>query len=208
MKNCTFSVFTLISLVIGSPSLLMGQDQPSSPGPKKKVIKTDEEWAKILTRAQFLVCRLKVTEPAFSGKLLNNHAKGTYDCVACGAELFSSRTKFNSGTGWPSFWRPLEPNSVASEVDNSAGEPRMEVLCNKCGSHLGHVFNDGPAPTGMRFCINSTALKFAPERKPAVDRKSPKAKAEEKAESDTEATPAPPEAEAPAVPTDPNSKTK
>jgi peptide-methionine (R)-S-oxide reductase len=129
--------------------------------PPEFVRKTEAEWQRILPRAVFMVTRLKATEPAFTGRYATGHFRGTFVCACCGAELFSSEAKFESGTGWPSFWQPINGKAIDRAVDHLEAEPRIEVMCHRCGAHLGHVFDDAPAtPTGLRFCINSLSLKL------------------------------------------------
>jgi peptide-methionine (R)-S-oxide reductase len=151
-----FSGWTLVRALTQSDLIEAGADKL----PFKKIVKTDAEWKSILTPEQYHVTREKGTEAPYTSPLNNIHEKGTFECVSCSLPLFSSRTKFDSHTGWPSFWAPIAKANVREEVDNSLGVTRTEVLCNRCDAHLGHVFDDGPEPTGLRYCMNGVAMKF------------------------------------------------
>ena len=129
----------------------------------EKIHKTDGEWQDLLSDEAYQVCRQKGTERAFTGSYWDNHAEGVYKCACCGEPLFSSVTKFDSGTGWPSYYQPLNADAITEHVDSGFGMARTEVVCNKCDAHLGHVFPDGPQPTGLRYCINSISLDFEKE---------------------------------------------
>lgn len=151
--------FLLATQIVKSPGIAT-----TSPKRQDKVVHTDAEWRKLLTGEQYEILRAKGTEPAFCGVNLDQKGPGTYYCVGCGLALFEAETKFNSGTGWPSFYKPLDTKNIWFLVDRSYGWTRTEVLCARCDGHLGHVFDDGPKPTGLRYCMNGKVLKFVPKK--------------------------------------------
>jgi methionine-R-sulfoxide reductase len=159
----------------------------------KRLEKTNDDWKKILPRDAYLVTRMKMTEPAGTGKYAHYKGKGVFACICCGAELFDARNKFESGTGWPSFDRPVTAKNIVTAADNSEAEARVEVICSVCDAHLGHVFEDGPTVTGLRFCINSASLKLVkpvvadPKAKAKTAVKAKAQKATEKTKKDTKA---------------------
>ncbi len=150
-SNTTITTDSIIPAVLDADGKLVKLDKP------------DSAWKKSLTEMEYYVLRKEGTERAFTGDLVNNHDKGTFTCHGCGLPLFSSATKFESGTGWPSFWQPINPLYVTENVDNAYGMTRTEVECARCGGHLGHVFDDGPKPTGLRYCMNSVSMDFVKE---------------------------------------------
>jgi peptide-methionine (R)-S-oxide reductase len=160
-RCCIFLERTVgIAPTIAVGSVIDRLQSKGAPTMADKVVKTDEEWKAMLTPEQYEVARRKGTERAFTGKYWDFHDQGLYLCVCCGSELFTSDTKYDSGCGWPSFYAPLEEGRITKDVDTSYGMHRTEVMCSRCGAHLGHVFEDGPQPTGLRFCMNSASLNF------------------------------------------------
>ncbi len=165
MKNTLMLLFIMAVMITFSMDL-NGQSSEENMKEKKQVEKTEEQWRQELSAEEYRVLRQCGTEPAFTGKYYNHNKEGTYTCAACGAKLFSSDSKYESGSGWPSFYAAMNKKAIIEEVDTSYGMRRIEIKCARCGSHLGHVFPDGPEPTGLRYCVNSLSLEFINADKP------------------------------------------
>ena len=165
-------VKTIVMVLIAASTAVLAQDGKFQKKiMNESVIKTEEEWRGCLTPEEYRILREKGTEMAFTGKYNRHSEEGIYTCAACGQELFSSDTKYDSGSGWPSFWQPISKEKVASENDKSFFMERTEILCSRCGGHIGHVFNDGPKPTGLRYCVNSTSLDFESRKDETVSKR-------------------------------------
>ena len=160
-SGAMFGAITLLgrSVIVSAIAQSKGKSQAKG-APFNKVVKSNEEWKRILTPEQYFITRQAGTEAPYTSPLLNIHEDGTFACVCCDLPLFSSKTKFESNTGWPSFWQPLAEENIVEHVDSSYGMTRTSVSCRRCDAHLGHVFEDGPKPTGLRYCMNGLALKF------------------------------------------------
>src|SRR6476660_1909333 len=165
LESCArFGIVTAISqsIVVSISAQNKGKADVIDSAPRK-ITKSDEEWKRILSADQYYITRQAGTEAPYSSPLLNVHESGTFECVCCDLPLFSSKSKFESGTGWPSFWAPIDKRNILERTDHTLAETRTEVLCARCDAHLGHVFDDGPMPTGLRYCMNAVALKFTRE---------------------------------------------
>ena len=160
----SFAMFGVAAVALHRPAIFasfaQSKEKTKAKEPLVRVIKSDDEWKRMLTPDQYFITRKAGTEAPYSSQLLYVHESGTFECVCCDLPLFSSKTKFESGTGWPSFWAPIDKRNVLERPDHSLAETRTEVLCARCDAHLGHVFDDGPMPTGLRYCMNGVALKF------------------------------------------------
>ena len=166
-----YKTITLIAFIVVTASSIGQNINTNMEKSKMDTAKTESQWKKELTEEEYKVMRQCGTEPAFTGKYYNHKEKGEYLCAACGYKLFSSSTKYDSGSGWPSFYKPLVVDNIEQKVDKTYGMVRTEIVCSNCGSHLGHVFNDGPNPTGLRYCVNSVSLDFKAASDSIINRK-------------------------------------